>query len=189
MANVNKYETAKKSKADADAKAGTTVAGADKANQAAKLAGELVAADKESKPLAEAAEQLKKYAAEREKKAKPLRDAQTKATKSFAEAEKKYKEEEPKREPAKKAFAEAEKAHQAADAQRTATSEAAKKARDQLDQLSQQLSVALGGYKSSVWSVAFSPDGKQLATGSHNDSLRIWDLATLEKPQERFPSK
>lgn len=39
------------------------------------------------------------------------------------------------------------------------------------------------GFKSTVWSVAFSPDGNLLAGGSHK-SLQVWDLS---QPKELFP--
>jgi WD40 repeat protein/tetratricopeptide (TPR) repeat protein len=36
----------------------------------------------------------------------------------------------------------------------------------------------LQGHKDSIWSVAVTPDGKRLITGSHDKTARIWDLAT-----------
>jgi WD40 repeat protein len=36
----------------------------------------------------------------------------------------------------------------------------------------------LPGYKKSVWSVAFNPDGDTLALGSFGGSIRLWDIAT-----------
>ena len=38
----------------------------------------------------------------------------------------------------------------------------------------------LRGHQSDVWDADFSPDGKVLATGSSNKTIRLWDLATGE---------
>jgi TRAP-type C4-dicarboxylate transport system substrate-binding protein len=34
------------------------------------------------------------------------------------------------------------------------------------------------GHKGDLWGVTFSPDGKYLATGSHDGTARLWDIAT-----------
>jgi hypothetical protein len=34
------------------------------------------------------------------------------------------------------------------------------------------------GHSDQVWSVAFAPDGKTALSGSHDNTLRLWDLAT-----------
>jgi hypothetical protein len=44
---------------------------------------------------------------------------------------------------------------------------------------------ALDGHDSSVWSVAFSADGKTLATGAYDGTVKLWDVAT-GKEKESF---
>ncbi len=53
------------------------------------------------------------------------------------------------------------------------------------DVAGKKASQTLPKLKSSVWSVAFSPDGKLLAIGSHNDSLKLWDVGGKK---EKFPA-
>ena len=36
----------------------------------------------------------------------------------------------------------------------------------------------LQGHRGSIWSVAWSPDGKQLATGSWDNSIKLWEAST-----------
>jgi WD40 repeat protein len=37
------------------------------------------------------------------------------------------------------------------------------------------------GHKQSVWSIAFSPDGRTLATASDDSTLKLWNVATLQE--------
>src|SRR5438309_1868007 len=41
-----------------------------------------------------------------------------------------------------------------------------------------KLRATLQGHKSMVFSVAYSPDGKTLASGSNDATIRLWDVAT-----------
>ena len=47
-----------------------------------------------------------------------------------------------------------------------------------------------GWHSSWVTSVAFSPDGKQIVSGSDDGTVRLWDAATgaLQQPLERYSS-
>jgi WD40 repeat protein len=36
----------------------------------------------------------------------------------------------------------------------------------------------LEGHLDSVWSVAFSPDGQRVVSGSYDETVRLWDAAT-----------
>jgi WD40 repeat protein len=42
----------------------------------------------------------------------------------------------------------------------------------------------LTGHKLWVQSVAFSPDGRRLASGSHDNTIKVWDPATGQQLQE-----
>lgn len=58
-------------------------------------------------------------------------------------------------------------------------------AKAQVKALAAKQSNKLNGFKSTVWTVAYSADGKRLAGGSHK-ALRVWDMT---QPLELFPQK
>lgn len=35
----------------------------------------------------------------------------------------------------------------------------------------------IGHLEGDVWSLSFSPDGKQMASAGHDDLIKIWDIA------------
>ena len=38
----------------------------------------------------------------------------------------------------------------------------------------------LSGHTNQVWSVSFSPDGRTLVSGSHDQAIKLWDVETGE---------
>ena len=72
----------------------------------------------------------------------------------------------------------------AAAGKKAAADKAVAEAQQKSGELADQQAKTLPGYKSSVWSVSFSPDGKLVATGSHKDSIKIWNVADAT---ELFP--
>jgi WD40 repeat protein len=46
---------------------------------------------------------------------------------------------------------------------------------------SQKEVTTLQGHSSSVWSVAFSPDGKYLASGSADNTVKLWSMEIFQE--------
>ena len=48
-----------------------------------------------------------------------------------------------------------------------------------------ELLETLRGHKVRVWSVAFTPDGRGLVSGSQDNTLKYWDISHLARPGSR----
>jgi WD40 repeat protein len=72
----------------------------------------------------------------------------------------------------------------AAVEKKAAADKAVGEAKQKGRELAEQQAKTLPRYKSSVWCVSFSADGKLVATGSHKDSIKIWNVADAT---ELFP--
>lgn len=44
----------------------------------------------------------------------------------------------------------------------------------------------LEGHKDMVWTAVFSPDGKTLATGSADSTVKLWHAATTDKEARKI---
>jgi WD40 repeat protein len=51
------------------------------------------------------------------------------------------------------------------------------------DAASGQETLTLKGHTDSVMSVAFSPDGKKIVSGSYDKTLKVWDASLSMEPQ------
>ena len=103
-------------------------------------------------------------------------------------AEKKHKPEAPKKAAADKKAVEADKKSKAAAAKLPAAEKAAAEAKAKSKAISAKLATTLPAGNSTIWSVAYSSDGKTLAIGSHRDSIKLWDV-TGKKEKFAAPKK
>ena len=77
----------------------------------------------------------------------------------------------------------ADKKSKDAATKQTAAEKAAAEAKAKSKAISVKLATTLPPTTSTIWSVAYSQDGKTLAIGSHRDSIKLWDVAGKK---ERF---
>ena len=43
-----------------------------------------------------------------------------------------------------------------------------------------QETLTITGHSSGVYSVSFSPDGKRIVSGSRDNTLKVWDISSLD---------
>jgi len=186
-ANVKKYEDEQVKVIDTAAKA--AAAAAKKAQTAATKAQAAANKKKKDKKLAAAAKATKaaatKAAAASTVAQKPLAAARAKAGQITKLSAASVKKSTMAKGAADKAVTAATNSLKAANAKKKTSAAAEKAAKAKSKTLLDKMARTIGGYKSTVWSVAFSPDSSSLATGSHK-AVRIFSVKDWK---ERFPAK